>query len=806
MAGTPATIDNRYYPVASDNTASICSSSKWEPGCGRPVRKSLRGSNAPVYDITTNPSSIVFADQFAGTVNDESALMTVSNIGVSTTLDFSNQPFFTSGYPFLVGTVSGTNPQDCSVGSLTPGESCGIEVLFDPIVNGNVSGSVVVEDNSLNVTGASQTIDLCGGVTNFSGRISLAPSPLAFGSQTVNAAVTLSITLTDTTTVQSVTGSRPMAITREQNSTSFSVPATSAVVCTPVGTGGNSCVIPVTFTPQTTGSIEGLIEVAFTDTAGSHVAQVIATGTGATAALTSQAIAFTQPTTPDTYSPGLTIGLVATGGASGNPVVFTIDGSSTGSGSISGSTLTVTGVGTLVIDANQAGNSNYSAATQVQRTVAVTQASQTINFTQPTSPVTYSSGLTIPLIATGGASGSSIVFSIDGSSTATGSISGSTLTVTGTGSLVIDANQAGSANYSAATQVQRTIVVNAQASQTITFTPPASPVTYAPGLTIGLVATGGGSGNPVVFTMDASSTATGSITGSTLTVTGVGTLVIDANQAGNSNYSAATQVQRTVAVTQASQTINFTQPTSPVNYTSGLTITLAATGGASGNPVLFTLDASSTATGTISGNTLTVTSAGRFVIDANQAGNVDYAAAPQVQQTVTVNLIPSDFTVSGSPGSQTVIPGAAATFTITVQASSGTFGNAVTLSSTGLPQGATATFSPTSVTPGSGSQTSTLTVQTPALSANRIPGEGVNWPMATPTLALLLLLPFSRWRKVWAGKLLLLLAFVASLGAAVALSGCNGGFGINQPTTYSLTVTGTSGADTHSTTVQLTVQ
>ena len=54
---------------------------------------------------------------------------------------------------------------------------------------------------------------------------------------------------------------------------------------------------------------------------------------------------------------------------SGNPVVFSIDSTSTGTGSISGSTLTVTGAGTFVLDANQAGNSNYNAAPQVQQTL-----------------------------------------------------------------------------------------------------------------------------------------------------------------------------------------------------------------------------------------------------------------------------------------------------------------------------------------------------------------------------------------------------------------------------------------------------
>jgi hypothetical protein len=59
-------------------------------------------------------------------------------------------------------------------------------------------------------------------------------------------------------------------------------------------------------------------------------------------------------------------------------------------------------------------------------------------------------------------------------------------------------------------------------------------------------------------------------------------------------------------------------------------------------------------------------------------------------------------------------------------------------------------------------------------------------------------------RRRWIGLGMLLLA---SLGALTALSGCGGGFRFVQPPqTYTLSITGTSGDDTHSTTVQLTVE
>jgi hypothetical protein len=81
--------------------------------------------------------------------------------------------------------------------------------------------------------------------------------------------------------------------------------------------------------------------------------------------------------------------------------------------------------------------------------------------------------------------------------------------------------------------------------QVIAFTPAAGYV-GVPGT---LSATGGGSGNPVVFSVDASSAAgVCSVTGTTVAYTAPGTCVLDANQAGNSLYWPAAQVTRSVVV------------------------------------------------------------------------------------------------------------------------------------------------------------------------------------------------------------------------------------------------------------------
>ncbi len=269
-----------------------------------------------------------------------------------------------------------------------------------------------------------------------------------------------------------------------------------------------------------------------------------------------------------------------------------------------------------------ADNSLNQAATQ---TIALTGTgvgkAQTITFTQPTTPVVYST-TPIALSATA-TSGLTITFSIV---SGPGSISGSSLTITGVGTIVVAANQAGGGIYNAATQVTRSVVIN-QATQTINFTAPISPISYSTAA-IPLSATAT-SGLAVAFNIVS---GPGSVNGSNLTITGVGTITIAANQGGNGNYAAASQATQMVVVNQTSQTISFTQPTTPVVYgVKPIALSAAAT---SGLGITFSVVSGP---GSISGSSLTVTGIGTIVVAANQAGNADYTAATQVTQSVTVN-------------------------------------------------------------------------------------------------------------------------------------------------------------------------
>ena len=98
------------------------------------------------------------------------------------------------------------------------------------------------------------------------------------------------------------------------------------------------------------------------------------------------------------------------------------------------------------------------------------------------------------------------------------------------------------------TFVNGTLTVTGGAAQTITFEPLA-PVTYgvAP---ITLTGTAS-SGLPVSYAV---TSGPATVTGSTLTITGAGSVTVTATQAGNGTYAAATPVPQTFMVAAATLT------------------------------------------------------------------------------------------------------------------------------------------------------------------------------------------------------------------------------------------------------------
>ncbi|HJX30123.1 MAG TPA: Ig-like domain-containing protein, partial [Thermoanaerobaculia bacterium] len=129
-----------------------------------------------------------------------------------------------------------------------------------------------------------------------------------------------------------------------------------------------------------------------------------------------------------------------------------------------------------------------------------------------------------------------------------------------------------------------------KASQTISFTSTAPSNATVGGTTYAVTATAT-SGLPVALTIDAAAASVCSISGSTVSFIGVGTCVINANQAGDTNYNAAPQVQQSFAVGKGDQTVSFTSTAPSDAQVGGTAYNVTATA-SSGLTVALTIDAS----------------------------------------------------------------------------------------------------------------------------------------------------------------------------------------------------------------------
>jgi hypothetical protein len=274
--------------------------------------------------------------------------------------------------------------------------------------------------------------------------------------------------------------------------------------------------------------------VTATNSAGTGSASSASTAVTPKAA---QTITFNNP---GSQNFGTTPTLSATA-SSGLSVAFT--SATTSVCTVSGNTLTFLTTGNCTINADQAGDSTYNAATQVQRTFTVAavvpgaptsvsatagSGSASVTFTAPAS--NGGAGITTYTVTAspGGAtaSGASSPINVTGLTNGTAY----TFTVTAT-------NSAGTGSASSASTA-----VTPKAAQTITFNNPGS---QNFGTTPTLSATAS-SGLSVAFTSATTSVCT--VSGNTLTFLTTGNCTINADQAGDSTYNAATQVQRTFTV------------------------------------------------------------------------------------------------------------------------------------------------------------------------------------------------------------------------------------------------------------------
>jgi hypothetical protein len=235
----------------------------------------------------------------------------------------------------------------------------------------------------------------------------------------------------------------------------------------------------------------------------------------------------------------------------------------------------------------------------------------------------------------------------------------------------------------------------------------------------------------------------------------------------------------------------------------------------SGGSTLAAVGLSLSSGGVLSGSSPTAGSVSFTVEVTDSASNKATASF-----SVTINNAPTaTFTIAGAAVS--VTPGATIgnTSTITVTPGSGGFLGTVSLTCFISPiassDQATCSLSPTSVNlNGTTAQTSTLTIGTTAATANLVYpklGNRKGWLGAGTgaVLALLVFFCIPARRRSWRAMLSILVAMIA-LGALASCGGVGGGGGGgNAGTTagtYTVTVTGASGATIASGTVTLAIQ
>jgi sugar lactone lactonase YvrE len=331
------------------------------------------------------------------------------------------------------------------------------------------------------------------------------------------------------------------------------------------------------------------------------------------------------------------------------------------------------------------------------------------------------------------------------------------------------------------------------------------------------------------FAVSATSTSSGAVTYTVVsgpatiainmvTLTGAGTVVLSASQAASGNYAAAT-VTTSVTVAAAAgatvPTLTFA-PIAAQTY-GNEPFTVSATSSSSG-AVTYTVVSGPA---TIAGNMVTLTGAGAVVLSASQAASGTYAAARATTSFIVAPapgtpVAPVGFTLTTSSGVESVLPGGAVAFNLTLAPGGSTYPDALALSATGTPAGATVAFSPATVAAGSGSTPVIMTVQTIHSQTARDAKPFLGGSLGSMALAFLLLpmagiKPVRRRLRKLPALPVVLAAAALSLGAMVCLSGCGSsgvGFFNQAPKSYTMVVTATdtvTGAHS-STNVTLNVQ
>ena len=481
-------------------------------------------------------------------------------------------------------------------------------------------GSVGTNGYSFNAAETRQTLTIGLPPGNYtvaaSGALGAPGSQASFGSTNLAGVLTFSAVPKQSQTIGTI-GLTPSSVIVGQT-------VTASASATPSGlTVSFSSTTPATCTVSgsiVTGIAAGNCIVA-ANQAGNATYQAAPQQTqGITIGKGNQSITFgTMPNLPiggvSNISASSTSGLALTY-SSTTPTICTVSGSS------------VTGVagGTCIIVANQAGGANYNPAPQQTKSININANNQNISFAAQSS-LLIGGGLTL---SASSSSGLPVSFSTTTPTLCT--VSGTQVTGLAAGDCWVVATQAGNGSFLAALPVTQSVVITKNA-QSLAFG-------AAPGVAVGYAASLSATATSQLAVSFSSATpAICAVSGSTVTGIAAGTCIIAANQAGNFRFNAAAQLTQTIVVKSYPQILIFgAAPTITVGKTGIVSVpnsTKLARFFTWRNPVAF----SSLTPGvcTVSGNVVTGRSLGACIIAANQAGNLHYADAAQVTQSIIIS-------------------------------------------------------------------------------------------------------------------------------------------------------------------------
>lgn len=348
---------------------------------------------------------------------------------------------------------------------------------------------------------------------------------------------------------------------------------------------------------------------------------------------------------------------------------------------------------------------------------------------------------------------------------------------------------------------------------TLTPAPTPNPSLYGEPVTLSATVSASGStpanGETVAFlsgmTTLGSAPLSGGAASLTTTMLPVGADSITAVYAGDAKLAGSTSTAVSQSVSKASSSSTLTASPNPA--VSGGSVTLTATisgqfGGTATGTVTFSNGSTSLGTGSLSGNSASLATtalpAGTDSVTAVYGGDGNFAGSTSNMVSVVVSApATADFTVAASPASEAVNPGQSGTATVSVKPENG-FSSAVSFSCSGLPTGASCSFSPQTVTPPTTTST-TLTIVTAATTAALHRNNNALFP--TATLAAILCCFGLKKRR----RLLMLLLLIVSAAGLGLVTGCSSAPVQVHPVTSTITITATSGSLQHTTTFTLTV-